>query len=110
MPVSVPHEDIFEQAKKAYPKRPGASWSDAKRHWTARIKEGHKPERILAGVTAYAGYVKATNTQPQYVKQPATFFGPGLHFMSDWSTETEQPNLDGSKGELLDFYQKEPLV
>lgn len=75
----------FEVAWSAYPKRPGASKADSLKAWSARIKAGATPEEILAGVKRYSAYVAAQQTEPEFIKQPATFFGPGDHFKNDWS-------------------------
>lgn len=78
----------FETAWQAYPKRAGGnSKSAAWKHWKARLKDGVKPEDMLAGVKRYAAYCQTTgNTGTQYVKQAATFFGPDRHFEESWQT------------------------
>lgn len=81
--------DGFDQGWDEYPKRPGNSKADALKAWKARLKEGHKPETMIAGVKRYAAYCKAEKTEPKYVKQAATFFGPGLHFLDEWKAATE---------------------
>lgn len=78
-------EEVFELAWKAYPKRPGASKKDSLKQWNARVNAGAAPLDILAGVKAYAAYVVADGTEPRWIKQPATFFGPGDHFRADWT-------------------------
>jgi hypothetical protein len=75
----------FEQAWDAYPSRPGASKKESQKAWAARLKTGVKPEVILAGVERYAKFVLLSRTEPQFIKQPATFFGPGEHYTSDWT-------------------------
>jgi uncharacterized protein YdaU (DUF1376 family) len=75
----------FEEAWAAYPKRPGASKADSLKAWSARIKSGATAADILAGVIRYAAYVIVKQTEPEFVKQPATFFGPGDHFKADWT-------------------------
>lgn len=75
----------FEQAWAAYPKRPGASKADTFKAWSARIKEGVLIGELMAGVGRYASYCKTLGTDPQFIKQPATFFGPGKHYASDWT-------------------------
>lgn len=75
----------FAVAWAAYPKRPGASKADSLKAWKARIKAGAKPEDILAGVLRYAAFVAANQTEPQFIKQPATFFGPGDHYLAVWA-------------------------
>lgn len=78
----------FEKAWQAYPKRAGGnSKAAAYKAWKARLKDGVKPEDMLAGVKRYAAYVKVTgNAGTQFVKQAATFFGPDRHFEEAWQT------------------------
>ncbi|ELJ4824685.1 helix-turn-helix domain-containing protein [Salmonella enterica] len=78
----------FETAWQAYPKRAGGnSKSAAWKSWKARLKDGVKPEDMLAGVKRYAAYARATGSVgTQYVKQAATFFGPDRHFEESWQT------------------------
>jgi len=83
---SLPDEpEGFEEAWAHYPQRPGRSKVDALRAWKARVKEGVDPAALIDGVRRYAAYCRGTNTEPQFVKQPATFFGPGQHYLSDWT-------------------------
>ncbi|WP_154975171.1 helix-turn-helix domain-containing protein [Klebsiella grimontii] len=76
----------FETAWQAYPKRAGGnSKSGAFKAWKARLKDGVKPEDMLAGVKRYAAYARVTGSiGTQYVKQAATFFGPDRHFEESW--------------------------
>lgn len=83
-PLEVIYPDEFEQAWEAYPRRPGASKKDSYKAWNARLKGGVSPNVMIAGVQRYAAYVIATQTQEQFVKQPATFFGTGEHYLADW--------------------------
>lgn len=75
----------FDEAYDAYPKRPGCSKQDALKAWGARLRDGAKPDAIIAGVRRYAAYVAACHTEPNFIKMPATFFGPGKHYESDWT-------------------------
>jgi hypothetical protein len=75
----------FEAIWSAYPRKPGMSRSNALKAFSARISEGIDPEAVLSGVRAYAAYVVAMGTEPQYVKSPETFLGPGKHWESDWT-------------------------
>lgn len=84
-PPDEPIQAEFEEAWALYPQRPGRSKADALRAWRARIKEGVMPALLVDGVKRYSAYCRGTNTEPQYVKQPATFFGPGQHYLSDWT-------------------------
>lgn len=76
----------FETAWQAYPKRAGGnSKAAAFKAWNARLKDGVKPEVMLAGVKRYAAYVRATGSAgTQYVNQAASFFGPDRHFEESW--------------------------
>lgn len=90
-PRDAADDQKFTQAWEAYPKRPGASRADAHKAWAARIKEKVDPDAIIAGVRRYADYVKKAGTEPQFIKQPATFFGPGEHYAADWSLKVSAP-------------------
>lgn len=74
----------FEEAWSEYPSRPGASKAATWKAWQARIKAKVSPEAMIEGARRYAAYCKAERTEPQYIKQPATFFGPGEHYAADW--------------------------
>jgi hypothetical protein len=84
-PTELSSDDLFELAWAAYPKRPGASKKDSLKGWNARLKAGADPRTIIEGVRGYAAYVVAKGTEPEFVKQPATFFGPGEHYLADWT-------------------------
>jgi hypothetical protein len=75
----------FELAWQAYPKRPGASKAGSLKAWRARRKAGAAADEMLAGVQRYAAFCAASKTEPRFIKQPATFFGPDEHFRSDWT-------------------------
>lgn len=96
-----PYPEEFETAWQAYPPRPGASKKDSYKGWTARRKEGVSTEALLAGVQRYANYVLLSRTEPQFTKQPATFFGPGEHYKADWAvgaTQTQKGVIHGKFG------------
>lgn len=77
----------FEQAWSEYPDRPGVNKKESFKAWNARLKTGVSADDMIDGVIKYAAFVKAMKTDPQYVKQPATFFGPDEHFKSDWTAQ-----------------------
>lgn len=79
----------FELAWQAYPKRPGASKADSLKAWRARRKAGVAADEILAGVQRYAAFCVACRTEGQFIKQPATFFGPGEHYLADWKVPAQ---------------------
>jgi hypothetical protein len=89
-PAELSSEELFELAWAAYPARPGASRTDSWKKWNARIADGADPQEIIAGVKAYAAYVLAKGTEPEFIKQPATFFGPGNHYAADWTPPAVQ--------------------
>lgn len=82
----------FEEAWAAYPARPGNSKADAFKAWGARIADGKTPAAMLSGVQAYAAYCAGTGkVGTEFVKQAATFFGPGLHFETAWPLPKPAP-------------------
>lgn len=86
-PVKDPEGEAFERTWAAYPKRAGGnSRAAARKAWDARRKQGHSADDLHAGTVRYAAYIRATNREgTEYVKQAASFFGPGLHFLEPWS-------------------------
>jgi len=75
----------FELAWAEYPTRPGNSKAAAAKAWGARIKAGATAAQMHEGTQRYAAYCKANGTEPQYIKQAATFYGPGEHYAADWT-------------------------
>jgi hypothetical protein len=75
----------FEEAWTIYPARPGASKAATFKAWTARLKAGATALEMIEGTQAYADYCKAERTEAAYIKQPATFYGPGEHYAADWT-------------------------
>lgn len=93
----------FEQAWMMYPPRPGANKKASFKAWNTRLKSGVPAERMIEGVKRYARYVDAARTNPQFIKQPASFFGPDEHFKSDWACQ--QSNGQHSGFEDMDYTQ-----
>ena len=77
----------FERAWECYPKRPGASKKESFKAWSARLKAGASSLEMMDGVHRYAAYVTAKQTEPDFIKQPATFFGPSEHYKADWTIQ-----------------------
>lgn len=76
----------FEVAWREYPPRLGGnSKADALKAFRARRKDGASAMELTEGVRRYAHFVAITSVEPRYVKQAATFFGPGLHFREPWA-------------------------
>jgi hypothetical protein len=88
----------FEEAWRVYPKRPGANKKASFKAWSARIASGVEPQLMLTGSARYAAYCAANNTDPQYIKQPATFFGPDHHYLSDWTPTNSTGKQQGNNG------------
>lgn len=79
------YSDEFEAAWAEYPARAGGnSKADAFKAWAARRKEGVSAMDLTDGVRRYARFVELSGTEPRFVKQASTFFGPGLHFRETW--------------------------
>lgn len=88
----------FEAAWSAYPARPGASKAATFKAWKARLKSGATAVQMIEGAAAYAAYCKAERTEPQFIKQAATFFGPGEHFAADWTVRKGAVALPSRSG------------
>jgi uncharacterized protein YdaU (DUF1376 family) len=78
----------------AYPKRAGGnSKRDAFKAYRARLAAGVAHEELAAGVARYARYCTATGkVGTDYVKQAATFLGPGEH----WREAYDVPAAGGT--------------
>lgn len=83
-PAACKYPAEFEEAWALYPSRPGASKAATFKAWKARLKTGATAMQMIEGAAAYAAYCKAERTEPQFIKQAATFFGPGEHYAADW--------------------------
>jgi uncharacterized protein YdaU (DUF1376 family) len=73
----------WEEFRREYPKRAGdQKWRDALRASNQRLAEGHSVKQFLDGARRYAAFIRATGKErTEYVKQAATFLGPGKPFM-----------------------------
>jgi hypothetical protein len=78
--------DWWLDFKLAYPDRAGdQNWRGAIRASRVRLAEGHSPEELIAGARRYAAFCEATGkVGTEYVKQAATFLGPGKPFLLPW--------------------------
>jgi hypothetical protein len=77
----------FQAIRGAYPDRAGdQGWQRALSACNARATEGHTFDEMLGGARRYAAFVRATGKEgTEYVKQAATFFGPGKAFLLPWT-------------------------
>lgn len=80
------YPDWFNLLMTIYPPRSGSNDKRAAfKACNARIKEGYTVEQMVAATQRYRVYVLATGKlNTEYVKQAATFFGPGGHIDNDW--------------------------
>lgn len=83
-PPAAEYSPEFELAWNGYPERPGANKKNAYKAWNARLKAGVDFTQMTLGVDRYAYYVSVMKVEPQFIKQPETFFGPSEHYLSDW--------------------------
>ena len=76
----------FDRFKAAYPKRAGSQpWRRAMDAATARAKEGHDFDAMIAGAERYARFCGAAGeTGTRFVMQAATFLGRECHFLEPW--------------------------
>ena len=89
----VSYSDEFEEFWSAYPRRvdKGAAF----KAWQARLKEGHKPEDMIAAAKNYARAME--HTEMKFRKHPTTFLGPARPFL-EWVQGTPEGERGGSQG------------
>lgn len=100
-PPSAEYSPEFEIAWSGYPERPGANKKNAYKAWNARLKAGVDFTQMTLGVDRYAYYVSVMKVEPQFIKQPETFFGPSEHYLSDWKPVAASAGVKNI-GESLD--------
>lgn len=100
--------DGFAECWESYPKREGGnSKTEALKAYRARVKAGVPPEDLLSGVRRYATYNRATGKEgTAFVKQAATFFGPGEHWKEPWAVA--DPGGGPASAAATD-YQQDPI-
>ena len=80
---------VFLEAWAIYPKRPNNSRAAAWRAWSARLKGGESEQMMLEGTRRYAAFVQHEQTDPRYIKQASTFYGPDQHYANDFTVPEE---------------------
>ena len=85
--------EAFEALWREYPRRNGGSSKNKTRQaWNARLKEGHSPDEMLAGIQRYAAWCDATGKlNTEFVKQASTFLGPDKFFTEPWEIPAHPP-------------------
>ncbi|CAL62423.1 Hypothetical protein HEAR2292 [Herminiimonas arsenicoxydans] len=101
IPPAAEYSPEFEIAWNGYPERPGANKKNAYKAWNARLKAGVDFTQITLGVDRYAHYCNVMKVEPQFIKQPETFFGPSEHYLSDWKPVAASAGVKNI-GESLD--------
>jgi uncharacterized protein YdaU (DUF1376 family) len=84
--LSVFRDPEWSKFKRDYPRRAGAQpWERAAKAWQARIREGHTPAEMLAGVERYKAYLRAGDGDgTRWVLAAANFIGTEKHFQNPW--------------------------
>lgn len=100
-PPAAEYSPEFEIAWSGYPERPGANKKNAYKAWNARLKAGVDFTQMTLGVDRYAYYCSVMKVEPQFIKQPETFFGPSEHYLSDWKPVAASAGVKNI-GESLD--------
>ena len=77
----------FEEIWNEKPNRQGANPKrKAFQAYSARLKEGHTTEKMLAGVKRYKQHLEEQQKMnTPFVMQMATFLGPDEHFAEQWT-------------------------
>lgn len=52
--------------------------------WKARLSQGVSPGEIMAGLIRYLAYIKALDTEEQFILHPSTFIGPSRRWEDTW--------------------------
>ena len=83
--------DWLDQIRKAYPKRVGGQgWGLVRTKVLRLVAQGESFDEILAGAQAYGDLMRATGDAGTcYVKQAATFFGPGEWWREEYDLPTD---------------------
>lgn len=87
--------DWFLTFKLAYPERGGdPNWRGALRAANGRIADGHHPAEFIGAAERYAEFCRITGkTGTEYVKQAATFLGPGKPFLESWNAPATKADV-----------------
>ena len=90
---SAGYSDRFQEFWEAYPRK------DDKRlaynAYQARLKNGYKPEDMIAAAKAYAMRCRREHTEKKYIKCAKTFIGPNEPFAEYIPKEPEKPAEQG---------------
>jgi hypothetical protein len=78
----------FDVLWAMYPRRNGSNpKKKAFGAYRSRLREGHSPTDISAGLERYVRWCEDTEkTDTEYVMQASRFFGPGEEFLNPWTS------------------------
>ncbi|MDB4261379.1 hypothetical protein N9878_00790 [bacterium] len=85
----------FEYMWAGRPKRSGPdSKANAYKAWSARVKEGYTEREMVEGLRSYGKHcAKEGKLGTPFVMQMQTFFGPALHFDTDYGDTMQTMEL-----------------
>lgn len=79
-------EEWFEKIWEARPRRPNDSRADALKAFLASLKRGADPQAVLDGIVRYAAFcANGGVSDKRYIKQTATFLGPGEWWLAEYA-------------------------
>ena len=81
----------FENLWSIYPRKKGKE--NARKSYIKARKDGASYEDIEACVVAYANYIKATDTDEQYIKYGSSFFTQRA-WQDDWTVKQKKTPMD----------------
>lgn len=81
----------FENLWSMYPRKKGKE--NAKKSYIKARKDGATYEDIEAGLIAYANYIKATDTEEQFIKYGSSFFSQKA-WQDEWVVKQKNAPLD----------------
>lgn len=86
------HDPVWQRIRDAYPRRRGGQgWREAETRYRSAVKKGAAPSDILAGVEAYARYIRAIDREDtQFVKSAEAWFGKYQGWTEDWTVPAEK--------------------
>ncbi len=65
----------FDDFWKSYPRR--IAKIIARKAWDQMLRQGHKPEEIIAGAVCWAELCRVRGTEPQFIPHPSSWLRAG---------------------------------
>jgi len=94
----------WNEIRGAYPARSGGQgWTEAEQRYRRHRARGVPHAEILEGVQRYAAYVRETEKEgTDFVKQAATFLGPGCHWKEAYAAPSENGRAPATMADALE--------